>query len=944
MLFQIYTQKEKKNLNGQIENNILFNQIYYDKNSVIKCPKCNNLSFYIENKLTHECPNEKETYKVDKYNFMDKSNELKCDINNIDFKCVKHQKEFLYFKDSNYYCSECLKENDFEDYLNLDFITLSKNEIEKFKKIIDDSENILKEINTMTENFIKKIKESYETFLKRNNSLIEYCKGLLKFYEKYEKNFNLISTIRRISKNINNINELSYNNLINFYDRENVIKFNNEFKYTKEEERKKSYCSDDGYFSIEEKEKSYFESENIIKNGEYYLGECINEEAFVFKALSIKDKKLVTIKKLINTDEEEFVNEINILKEKNNCENCIKYLDSFEENNNKFIVTELYDGDLRNLLNFREYGFSIEEIKKIFCQINEGFKYLKSNNLFNIDLKPENILFNVFKNSDDNIYYKYKICDFGDIKSLEKKLSRIKKGSKIYEAPEMIYNNKFTNKSEIFSIGILLYELYYGNPENILTKNEIIENIKNGLKMKENNNDNINDFNDLKNLIEECTKNEENRIEWDDYFNHKFFNYEIELTLEIIEEDLNKNIKLINLELFNNENTELYINNKKEIFKNEFIFNKIGNYNIKLIFNNNIIESSLEGMFFRCENIKNINYKIFNTANVENMNGMFSNCYNLKEINLSLFNTANVEDMSYMFDSCYNLKELNLSSFDTSNVKDMEKMFSNCSNLKELNLSLFDTSNVKNMSNMFDDCLSLKEINLSSFNTSNVEVMEEMFSRCKNLKEINLSSFDTSNVKKMEKMFYICYNLIELNLASFNTSNVKDMKYMFAGCYNLKEINLSSFNTSNVEDMNGMFDGCSSLKEINLSSFDTSKVEEMSKMFYRCSSLKEINLSSFNTSKLEFMNQMFASCYNLKEINLSSFNTSKVSHMNQLFAGCCNLKEINLSSFDISNVQGDEEMFVVCPNLTVIKIKKEFENKFQKIVEYDNVNVLFEFN
>ena len=68
----------------------------------------------------------------------------------------------------------------------------------------------------MKENYIKIINESYEIFMKRNNSLIEYCKGLLKFNEKYDKNYNLISTIRRISKNINNINELKYNNLINF--------------------------------------------------------------------------------------------------------------------------------------------------------------------------------------------------------------------------------------------------------------------------------------------------------------------------------------------------------------------------------------------------------------------------------------------------------------------------------------------------------------------------------------------------------------------------------------------------------------------------------------------------------------------------------------------------------------------------------------------------------
>ena len=83
----------------------------------------------------------------------------------------------------------------------------------------------------MNEKFVQRLIDSNEEFNKRNKSLIEYCKGLLKFNEKYDKNYNLISTIRRISRNINDINELTYNNLINFYENENVLKFNNKFKY-----------------------------------------------------------------------------------------------------------------------------------------------------------------------------------------------------------------------------------------------------------------------------------------------------------------------------------------------------------------------------------------------------------------------------------------------------------------------------------------------------------------------------------------------------------------------------------------------------------------------------------------------------------------------------------------------------------------------------------------
>ena len=52
-------------------------------------------------------------------------------------------------------------------------------------------------------------------------------------------------------------------------------------------------------------------------------------------------------------------------------------------------------------------------------------------------------------------------------KSLEKKTLSTKLGTKLYLAPE-IEKKKYSNKSDLFSIGVILYELYYGNKENLL--------------------------------------------------------------------------------------------------------------------------------------------------------------------------------------------------------------------------------------------------------------------------------------------------------------------------------------------------------------------------------------------------------------------------------------------------------------------------------------------
>ena len=61
----------------------------------------------------------------------------------------------------------------------------------------------------------------------------------------------------------------------------------------------------------------------------------------------------------------------------------------------------------------------------------------------------------------------------------------------------------------------------------------------------------------------------------------------------------------------------------------------------------------------------------FDTSNVINIDGMFYECEKLKDLDLSHFNTGNVVYMSNMFANCKSLTSLDLSCFDTSKVKEM---------------------------------------------------------------------------------------------------------------------------------------------------------------------------------------------------------------------------------------------------------------------------------
>ncbi len=255
---------------------------------------------------------------------------------------------------------------------------------------------------------------------------------------------------------------------------------------------------------------------------------------------------------------------------------------------------------------------------------------------------------------------------------------------------------------------------------------------------------------------------------------------------------------------------------------------------------------------------------------------LFQDCKNMKKIEFKNFNTSNVENMTGMFDGCIELKTLDLSGFNTSSVKEMYLMFNNCSSLTSLDLSSFNTSNVTEMGSMFSSCSSLTSLDVSSFNTSNVTGMGGMFNSCSSLTSIDLSNFDTSNVTDMNSMFGWCSFLTSLDVSSFSTSNVSSMGYMFRACPSLTSLNLSNFNTSNVTDMSSMFGECSSLQNINISSFDTSKVTDVQYMFMGCSALTSLSISNFNTSNVTMMSYMFSGCSSLTSLDLSNFNTTGV--------------------------------------------------------------------
>jgi len=512
----------------------------------------------------------------------------------------------------------------------------------------------------------------------------------------------------------------------------------------------------------------YYEIKDEIGRGQY--GE-------IYKGINKKSGEIRAIKIIRTSNDKYLNNEINNMKIcANENDNSVKYYESFYHQGKLIIVMELCDNSLKKILDERKDGFTNEQIYNIMSQLNNTFKIMYRNNIIHRDIKLDNILikYKDNNNNDSNINFIVKLTDYGISKPLES-TNTTSMGTNETMAPEILEGKKhYNNKCDLWSIGIIIYQLYFKEYPYKGTQVAIHNQIENlGKKiLKKTNNEK------LDNLIDSLLiKEPEKRINYEEYFNHPFFkeNY-IESEIEIEEE--NKDIRIINSyeqchkkNIWNKFNKEYC--NEKEIKKNVVIsinneiihfsyfykFKNKGKYKIKYSLKNNLKNTSY--MFSDCESLTNINLSNFNSKEVTSMRGMFYNCKSLKNIDFSNLNTQNVTDISYMFSFCISLTNINLSTFETQHVINMRHMFSYCTSLTEVDLSNFNTRNAINMSYMFYYCKSLTNINLSNFNTKNAINMSFMFFNCLSLTKVDLSNFNTQNVSYMDGMFLNCQSLNE---------------------------------------------------------------------------------------------------------------------------------------------------------------------------------------
>jgi serine/threonine protein kinase len=168
--------------------------------------------------------------------------------------------------------------------------------------------------------------------------------------------------------------------------------------------------------------------------------------------------KRINLSKLDNKEKEETINESKILQ-KLDHQNIIKFIEVFIEKKSQTtlnIVTEYADdGDLSQKINSqpKKNLFPENLILDYFTQICLALKHIHDKKIIHRDLKSQNI----FLTKKGLI----KIGDFGVAKNLKntwKKASTMI-GTPYYLSPEIVLSKPYSFKSDIWSLGVLLYEM-----------------------------------------------------------------------------------------------------------------------------------------------------------------------------------------------------------------------------------------------------------------------------------------------------------------------------------------------------------------------------------------------------------------------------------------------------------------------------------------------------
>ena len=659
-------------------------------------------------------------------------------------------------------------------------------------------------------------------------------------------------------------------------------------------------------------QKINIDSQSSKYIGKYQIIKKIGEGSYakIYKVKKDSSDKTYVLKNIPVSEEDyssmkEILNESSILS---TCDNIyvVKYYDSFFYSGTFNIITEFCPyGDLFGYIKFyKERGSKIEEkiIWIIFIQLSLGLSYLHHKKILHRDIKTKNIF---IKNN-----LTVKIGDFGIAKILNSTSSYAHTfiGTPYYISPELCKDQPYNDKSDVWSLGCVLYELCTLNhPFEGGTQVEIYEKIMTQ-KFKAISPEYSLELKKMVDLLLE--KDEKKRPKMKDILKMKCVidranKYNININLNengIIEEEkngINSNINNIskqqdnksslknnsyNVNINNNIKDSIYKNsgkkekyekspthysNKAKKFKNEYDTKEIKNNKIKI---DNILKNNQLKKINNAKNKSSLN-KQFNIQ-LNHKNKINNNIKIEEEIQINN-NNQQYQYIKQLKDIKIKENKLKIKSKKTGTNIQPQKLINKISN--DLSLS-FNTSNTQNSKNISNDYMSENIIKKNSnYYYYKKDAILKKQQQQQNLKQIMIKKVKDNN------------NNIIINNDNNDLSDDKEI---------IKE------------NENYLSDESDNTNEINNQNPD-SEIKKETKKIYLPSPIKSEN-KSFK---------------NLKEFTLEKIPTQKLNNSFTLEQNKEDVKIYIESNNSLNNKSNNE---VISENIKLQNIREEMIKKIKK--------------
>ena len=268
-----------------------------------------------------------------------------------------------------------------------------------------------------------------------------------------------------------------------------------------------------------------------VVGGRWALGDRLGRGSFasVWRAVDLQTNAVVAVKeiaceRLSSKLKESLRLEVEVLRRTRDG-NILRFIDMHSTKDTVFIVLEYCaGGDLSQFIK-RRGRIDEASARRFMLQLASGLHSMRRSQLIHRDLKPQNLLLTA-----DDLNGELKIADFGFARYIRDSegMADTVCGSPLYMAPEVLNYQKYDAKADLWSTGAILFEMLVGQvPFTGQNQVQLLRNIQ------------TTEFkipgHIANDLSPECIdllrgllrRDADNRISFDEFFNHPFFKLDI---------------------------------------------------------------------------------------------------------------------------------------------------------------------------------------------------------------------------------------------------------------------------------------------------------------------------------------------------------------------------------------------------------------------------------